>query len=396
MKLVPIDELITRMDRFREEMDKMHPQWETAIIFSKINLFYFTGTMQEGMLYIPRNGKSVYFVRRSLERALDESDFADIIPMTSFREAAAYIGNVKGHVYLEMEIVPLAMYKRLLKYFPFDDVKPLDSVISSIRSVKSKYELDLIKKSGAVHKKVLEDIVPNILKAGMSEADLAGELYAIMLQEGHHGLARFGMFDTDIGMGQIGFGESSLYPTSFNGPGGNYGISPAVPFIGSRERKLENGSLVFVDVGCGVDGYHTDKTMTYIYNGKLPKEAVDIHKQCVSIQNRIAEMLRPGAIPSQIYRNIMKDLTDEFKENFMGFGSRKVKFLGHGIGLVIDEYPVIAEGFDEPLKEGMVIAVEPKKGIKDVGMVGIENTFIVTSEGGICVTGDSTGLIHCG
>ena len=89
----------------------------------------------------------------------------------------------------------------------------------------------------------------------------------------------------------------------------------------------------------------------------------------------------------------MNSLDNDFLENFMGFGKRKVNFLGHGIGLLIDEIPVIAKGFKEPLQEGMVFALEPKKGIKNIGMVGIENTFIVTSKGGECITGDSPGLI---
>jgi len=85
----------------------------------------------------------------------------------------------------------------------------------------------------------------------------------------------------------------------------------------------------------------------------------------------------------------MDSLDEKFHQNFMGFGKRKVKFLGHGIGLQVDEMPVIAEGFNEPLKEGMVLALEPKKGIENVGMVGIENTFIVTGQGGKCITGDN-------
>ncbi len=89
----------------------------------------------------------------------------------------------------------------------------------------------------------------------------------------------------------------------------------------------------------------------------------------------------------------MHNLDKEFLENFMGFGNRKVKFLGHGVGLQIDELPVIAEGFDEPLQEDMVFALEPKKGIKNIGMVGIENTFIVTSKGGEYITGNNPGLI---
>jgi len=67
--------------------------------------------------------------------------------------------------------------------------------------------------------------------------------------------------------------------------------------------------------------------------------------------------------------------------------------LGHGIGLVVDEWPVIAEGFDEPLEQNMALAIEPKKGMPGVGMVGIENTFLVTTQGGRGLTGESPGLI---
>ena len=148
--------------------------------------------------------------------------------------------------------------------------------------------------------------------------------------------------------------------------------------------------------GCGVEGYHTDKTMTYMFGRSLPADAINAHQQCVEIQDRVAAALRPGAIPSAIYTSTMKSLAPDFLENFMGFGNRRVKFLGHSIGLVIDETPVIAEGFDEPLQEGMVLAVEPKKGIPSVGMVGIENTFVVTGNGGRSLTGKSRGLSQAG
>ncbi|MTI81225.1 MAG: aminopeptidase P family protein [Firmicutes bacterium] len=393
MKKVPLSELQTRIKRFRSQMEVSNPNWEIAVIFSKINIYYFTGTMQDGMLLIHRYNEAVYWVRRSYERALDESLFPNIKPMNSFREAAATFEKFPSAVYLETEVVPLALFQRLKKYFPFTDVKSIDTQIAAVRAVKSPYELSLMQESGKIHQRVLEDIVPNILREGMSEAELASQLFSVMIEQGHHGIARFAMFDTEMVIGHISFGESSIYPTYFNGPGGSYGMSPAVPLLGSHERKLKKGDLVFIDVGCGVDGYHTDKTMTYMFGEPLPKEVIDEHNKCVDIQNKIAEMLKPGAIPTEIYKNIMNSLSTEFLDNFMGFGNRRVKFLGHGIGLLIDEMPVIAEGFSEPLQEGMVFALEPKKGIKDIGMVGIENTFLVTPEGGRCITGDNSGLI---
>lgn len=393
---VPLIELEKRMRRFRDKMDISDPKWEVVVVFSKINLYYFTGTMQDGMLIIPRDADAVLWVRRSIERALDESLFKAIKPMNSFRDAQGTIGNGKlpKNVYMETEIVPLALYQRFHKYFPFEEVKSMDTYISSVRSIKSEYELSLMERSGEIHRRVLEEHMPKMLREGMSEAELATELFAVLMEEGYQGITRFGMFDTEMMLGHIGFGESSIYPSYFNGPGGNYGLGPAVPVFGSRERKLKKGDLVFIDIGCGVEGYHTDKTMTYMFGRSLSEEAIDAHKKCVEIQNEIAMMLKPGEIPSNIYNTVIGKLSDYFLSNFMGFGERKVKFLGHGIGLVVDELPVIANGFDEPIQNGMVFAIEPKKGINNVGMVGIENTFRVTSQGGRCITGDSPGLIQ--
>jgi Xaa-Pro aminopeptidase len=146
-------------------------------------------------------------------------------------------------------------------------------------------------------------------------------------------------------------------------------------------------------MGVGVNGYHSDKTMTYMFGEPLSEEIQKIHRQCVNIQNQVAEMLKPGNIPENIYETIMNGLSPEFQKNFMGFENRQVKFLGHGIGLTVDELPVIARKFKEPLEENMVFAVEPKKGIEGIGMVGIENTFVVSPDGGRCITGDNPGLI---
>ncbi|MCC4768924.1 M24 family metallopeptidase [Methanosarcina sp. DH2] len=396
IKKVPLTELKNRMKCFRKRMDISNPDWEIAVIFSKINLYYFTGTMQDGMLIIPKNEEATFWVRRSYERALDESLFSSIEPMNSFRDAAggiSKVGKLPDTVYLETEVVPLALYQRFQKYFPFKNVESADAQICAVRAVKSEYELSLLREAGRIHKHVLEDLVPDMLREGMSEADLSTELFSVLVKEGHHGACRFGMFDTEMILGNVCFGESSIYPTYFNGPGGKLGLSPAAPVLGSRGRKLKKGDFVFVDVGCGVDGYHTDKTTTYMFGSSLPQYAIDAHNKCVAVQNEAASMLKPGISPSEIYNTIINGLDKEFLQNFMGFGNRKVRFLGHAVGLLIDETPVIAEGFDEPLQEGMVFALEPKRGIENIGMVGIENTFIVTAEGGECITGDNPGLI---
>jgi Xaa-Pro dipeptidase len=393
---VPASELEDRLQRFRRRMDAENPAWELAVVLSKLNLYYFTGTMQDGMLLVPRNGEACLWVRRSYERAVDESRFPAILPMRSYRDAAASMAAIPGTVYLETEQVPLAAYGRLQKHFPFRDVQPLDRQVLQTRAVKSPYELALMERAGAIHRRVLEDRVPEILREGMTEAELTSGLYSLMMEEGHQGIVRFGMLESEIVLGLICFGESSIYPTFLDSPGGNAGMSPAVPLLGSRTRRLSDGDLVFIDIGCGYAGYHTDKTMTYVFGRTLPDEAVAVHDRCVEMHDAIASLLRPGAIPSAIYESVTADLEPAFRENFMGYGARCVQFVGHGIGLEIAENPVIARGFDEPLEAGMAIAVEPKKGIAGVGMVGTENTFVVTPGGGRSITGRHPGLMPIG
>jgi len=389
---VPERELKNRMSRFVAQMDSASPDWEIALIFTKIHLYYFTGTMQDGMLVIPRNNDAVFWVRQSYERARAESLFPDIRKMNSYRDAARGMGALPKTVYLETEFVSLAQFQRLQKYFPFTDVKSLDAQVAHVRSVKSAYELSLMEHAGAIHRHVLEDCVPGLMREGIDEVEFSCDLYSLMVHEGHQGIIRFGMFNEMV-LGQIGFGTSSISPTCVNTAGGISGMHPAVPLMGCREKKLKPGDLVVIDIGCGYKGYQTDKTMTYMFGKPIPDEAIQIHQQCVGIQDELAELLKPGAIPSEIYTTVMEEQCPEFLQNFMGFGQHQVKFLGHGIGLWIDETPVIAKGFDEPLQEGMVFAIEPKKGIKDVGLVGIENTFVVTPQGGRSITGTSKGLI---
>lgn len=390
---VPSGELADRLARFRAQMDTDNPNWELSAIFGNINLYYLTGTMQDGVLLIPRDEEAVFWVRKSFERAARESEFPVILQMKSYRDAAQSRATVPDQIFIETNVVTVSVLQRFQKYFPCDSILSLDAQIGKVRSIKSRYELNLLEQAGEIHRTVLEDRVPDLLREGMSEAEFARDMYSCMIDEGHHGVVRFGMFNTEILGGQIGFGESSIYPTSFDGPGGAFGMCPAVPTFGSRERKLRSGDLVFADTACGVDGYHTDKTQTYMFGRSLREKDIEIHRQCVDIEHAMAAMLKPGVSPSEIFGTIMDGSGLPIPENFMGFGDRRASFLGHGVGLLVDEVPIITRGFDEPLQEGMVLALEPKAGIKDVGMVGIEDTFLVTPSGGRSITGTNPGLI---
>ena len=386
-------EILERIESLYNALNRKSNNWGALFIVDKVNQYYFTGTMQNGIFILKNDGAYLYFVRNSYERAKAESPLENIYPMNGYGEAANIVGADIPDLYIETEVMTYAMLERIKKYFKIENVMPADRIILNIKAIKSPYELSCIEESGRQHKYLFENIIPGMLKEGINEAGFTASMYEKMVKLGYHGVSRFSMFQTETILGQVGFGENSLYPTNFDGPGGMRGMCPAVPIIGDRNRLLKKGDLVFVDVGYGINGYHTDRTQIYMFGKNLPKDVEKVHRQCLKIQNKMASLLNPGNIPAEIYNTIIDGLDSEFLENFMGFGNRKAKFLGHGVGLHIDEYPVISNGFNEPLKENMVIAIEPKKGIANIGMVGVEDTYIVTKDGGRCITGGEKDII---
>jgi Xaa-Pro aminopeptidase len=411
------EEYRERRRKFTETMNSRCPRWETAVFIDIVNQFYFTGTMQDGILFIRRDAASpggsrlLYGVRRSFARAKTESPlFAgpagqpvpdeEIMPIVSYRDIAekfpggALISAEPGGVYIEGDTMPVVVLERLRKYFPMQAPAFLDAAVRTVRSVKSGAELGLIQVSGERHRVLLEERVPGLLREGMSEAEFLGELVAEMYRLGYQGLARFHQTQAELTAGQVGFGANSLYPSYFDGPGGMKGGGAAAP-LGAGETRLKKGDAVFVDIGFGVNGYHTDKTQVYFFGAEPPDGFKKAHRFCIDIQKRAAERLVPGEIPSKIYQDIMASLDGGGLDCFMGVDNRhRVKFLGHGTGLNVDELPVIAKGFDEPLEENMVIALEPKKGVSPIGLAGVEDTYIVKADGARCVTGGGRDIIR--
>ena len=379
-------EIKDRIGKLYAEM-KNRDGWDYVFITDKLNQYYFTGTMQDGLFVLLSDGGYCYFVRRSFERAKLECLIGEnLYPMASYRDAAAIIGKNTGKIYIEAEILPYAALERMGKYFDMANTMPADKIIQKIRAVKSPYELSCMEESGRQHKTILEDIVPGLLREGMSETELTAEIYLELIKLGYHGVTRFGNPQTESMLGQLGFGTNSIYPACFDGPGGMKGLGPAVPIIGDRSRLLKKGDLVFVDIGCGVNGYHTDRTQIYMFRQNPPEYAVAARKKCMAIQKAAAALLKPGNIPGEIYKSVIGGLEPEFLSGFMGVGSERVKFLGHGVGLQIDEYPVIADKFNEPLAENMTLAIEPKRSIENFGIVGVEDTYVITKDGGRCLT----------
>ncbi|WP_297999984.1 Xaa-Pro peptidase family protein [uncultured Phascolarctobacterium sp.] len=388
LRPVPASELEVRLERFRRAMDATHPGWEMAAVNHKVAMYYFTGTIQEGVLLI-RPQDAVFWVRRSFERACNESHFSDIRPMHSFREAAAFYGSAPKVMYVETKKATLDWERMLHKYFAFEELGSFDSVLQDLRMVKSEYELKQMEQSGAIHEIVLDIVASKLIHGGISEAQLAIALYSEMVQRGSHGTARFNQALGEEAVGIASFGKSGLVRTGFDGPGGTDGTCIAVQSIGNAFRKLQSGRLVYLDIPCGFDGYHTDKTVVYYY-GDLAKDEQSKHlmeaqQRCLELEQEVVRLMVPGEPIENLYLRTMDKFDNIYGDAFMNGG----KFLGHSIGLVMDEAPAIAKGFKQPLQPGMTFAVEPKIALPGLGMVGTENTYVVTEKGARSLTGSS-------
>ena len=388
LRPVPASELEARLERFRRAMDAAHPGWEMAAVNHKVAMYYFTGTIQEGVLLI-RPQDAVFWVRRSFERACNESHFSDIRPMHSFREAAAFYGTAPKVMYVETKKATLDWERMLHKYFAFEELGSFDSVLQDLRMVKSEYELKQMEQSGAIHETVLDIVAPKLIHGGISEAQLAIAIYSEMVQRGSHGTARFNQALGEEAVGIASFGKSGLVRTGFDGPGGTDGTCIAVQSIGNASRKLQPGRLVYLDIPCGFDGYHTDKTVVYYY-GDLAKDdqskhLIEAQQRCLELEQEVVRLMVLGEPIENLYLRTMDKFDNIYGDAFMNGG----KFLGHSIGLVMDEAPAIAKGFKQPLQPGMTFAVEPKIALPGLGMVGTENTYIVTEKGARSLTGSS-------
>ncbi|MDO4270694.1 MAG: M24 family metallopeptidase [Eubacteriales bacterium] len=377
---VPADELAARLNRLRRAMTERDPAWSMIILDNKIDLYYLTGTIQEGALLVTP-AEAVLFARHSYECAKRDSLFPDIRPMGSFRGIAEAFPDIPETVYVAARTMTLQKLSLLQKYLPFTATHPVDDVLAALRSVKSEYELTCMRHSGGVHQYALEEVAPALLRNGVSEARLCSEVCTALLEHGAMGVSRFNQPAAEDVLGVANFGENSLRAAANDSPTGTVGTCIAMKSIGSSQRRLREGDTVLLDIPCGFRGYHTDKSISFFFGSlsRHPKGARirAAREQCAFLEREAASLMRPGAVPAEIYEKILSCVDPAFRPGFMN----ACKFIGHSIGLTMDETPVLAAGFRAPLEAGMTLAVEPKIALEGIGLVGCENTYEIVAQG---------------
>jgi Xaa-Pro aminopeptidase len=279
---------------------------------------------------------------------------------------------------LEMDILPAAFYVTYQELFPNAELVDISPLIRGVRMVKSHYELRCIEQAAAMADRMYETVA-GFLRDSKTETDLALQLEAFYRGQGHPGFVRTRTFNMECLYGQVMSGKSAAMPSNSPGPTGGTGFGPYCSQGGGLER-IRPHEPVFVDYAANVEGYIADQARIFSI-GSLPEKFHHVHGVMLEIQQTLAEMGRPGIQAGDLYA-IAVDLAAGagLSKGFMGYPD-PVPFVAHGVGLEIDEWPIMGKHNDTLLEPNMVFAVEPKFVFPGEGVVGVENTFVVTPDG---------------
>ena len=392
--MIPAEEIDRRIGRLQEALGA--DGLDGAVIVQHTDLAYFTGTNQQAHLVVPAAGEPVLLVRRVLDRARAESPLRAIEPIASLSELDGRLAErglgAGTRLGFELDVLPAARfrsYQARLADRTLDDCSPQ---VRAVRAVKSPWELERMR-IAAGQVRDAAHAIPGLLSEGTAESKVQLEVEKLLRLGGHQGQLRFRGFNQEMHYGQVLGGPSGAvagYSDSpLCGPGPNTVLGK-----GPDGHLLRSGDPVIADLVGGHDGYLADQTRTFAV-GSLPGDLRRAYDVCVEILRATEAELRPGAVASRLYERSAEMAVDAgLEEHFMGFGPQRIRFLGHGVGLEIDELPILAPGFDEPIAEGHVIAVEPKMVFPGRGAVGIENMYAVTADGFETITTANEELIE--
>jgi len=382
MRITPAIELEHRCNRLQKAM--RIEALDAVIIVQNADLYYFTGTIQAGALYIPAVGQPLYMVRRDCLRARMESGLKEVMPFASMADIpqilAEYGYAEPNNIGMEFDVIPVLFFEKYKKTFPNSIFSDASELIRKTRMIKSHYEIHLMQDAANQVDKVYR-AAAEIIKEGLTDVQLAAELERVSRLEGHPGLIRMRVFNGEMMFGHIFSGADSAVPAYTDTPLGGLGVTPSFG-QGASYKPIVRNEPVIIDFAGSCDGYIVDQARVMVLGG-LSSKLVKGYEDMLLIQQLMQRMAPQFPSWGDIYDECRSlAVSMGYSDSFMGARGAQVSFIGHGIGIEVDEYPFIARGFHAmKLEPGMAFAFEPKLVFPGEGAVGIENSFYLADDG---------------
>jgi Xaa-Pro aminopeptidase len=354
------------------------------VVIQQVDLFYFSGTAQNGVLYIPAAGDSLLMVKQYHPRAIKESPLKNVIEIKSVKEVPErifdYYGGIGETIGFELDILPVKDFNFYRKLFPDCSIVDGSALILETRMIKSSWEIEQMSKVATISEKTFV-FMKSVIRPGMSEIELAGMGEAFSRKYGHHGKTHKRDFLSHGGYsGHVLSGENSAMLGPLDSPASGAGTSAAFP-CGPGWKRFKKNEPILVDFASAIYGYHMDETRMFAI-GAMPQKALDTSKAAIEIHNAILEKLKPGMSAHEIFEfGLSVAQRKGYQESYLGPEGYQTTFVGHGIGMELVEPPILARGKHILLTPGMTFALEPKLVVKDEFMVGVESVFLVTETG---------------
>lgn len=379
MKFIPQDilqDLNLRFDSIRRHMDKAGI--DALLLSTAANIYYATGRFFRGYVYIPLAGSPLWFLIKpdayDPEDGLVKIRKPELIPS----ELSRLGYTTPSSIGLELDDETYTTIQRLKAVFPDSELKNASPVLRNARMVKTQWELDRMREDG-IHQSEAYRRVTHCYREDMTDVQFQVEIERVLRLEGCLGFVRTNGNLMDINLGSVVSGDNADVPGPYDFTMGGAGTDPALP-VGADGTTIMPGTTVMVDMNGSFNGYQTDMTRVWSL-GEIPRHALEAHECSRSILRALESMGKPGTPVADLYNKAMEIVEHHNLQPFFMGHRQQASFIGHGVGIELNEQPVVMAKSKDLLQENMTIALEPKFVIPGVGAVGVENTYVVTPSG---------------
>ena len=384
LQLLPAEEASLRLDKVSSQLKASGT--EAMLAGDNATLYYLTGRVFAGYAYITDAGEATFFIRRPVELEGD-----NVVYIHKPEHIPDHLTAMPKSIALELDITPYSTIGRLQAIFPEAKTVNASPMLQSARATKTAYEIEKIRQSGIRQERVYR-LIPKLYRPGMTDLELQVEIERASRLEGCLGQFRISGTSMELYMANLLVGDNADNPTPYDFAMGGAGLDPSLP-VGCNGTEIRPGESVMADVNGNYTGYMTDMTRTFAL-GELSPIAIKAHQCSIDICRELSAMARPGTPAKTLYVKA-EEMAKEagLHEYFMGH-RQKAGFVGHGLGIEINEHPVIAPRSRDIIAEGNVFALEPKFVIPGSGAVGIENTYCVGADKTECLTNAPEPIIY--